>query len=39
MPTAAGGMAQVVDYLSNKCEALSSNPRNAKKKKKVIKYL
>jgi hypothetical protein len=30
----AGGVAQVVELLPSKCEALSSNPNTAKKKKK-----
>jgi hypothetical protein len=30
----AGGVAQVVEYLLSKCEALSSNPSTEKKKKK-----
>jgi hypothetical protein len=30
-----GGMAQVVEHLSSKCEALSSNPELQKKKSKL----
>jgi hypothetical protein len=30
----AGGVAQVIEYLSSKCEALSSNSSTAKKKTK-----
>jgi hypothetical protein len=33
-PQEAGGVAQVVEYLSSKCEALSSNTSTTKKKKK-----
>jgi hypothetical protein len=34
-----GGMAQVVEYLPSKCEALHSNPTTTKfKKKKRISY-
>jgi hypothetical protein len=29
-----GGVAQVVDFLPSKCEALSSNPNTEKKKNK-----
>jgi hypothetical protein len=32
----AGGMAQVVECLPNKCEALSSSPTPAKKKPAVF---
>jgi hypothetical protein len=30
----AGGVAQAVEYLPSECKALSSNPGNAKKKKR-----
>jgi hypothetical protein len=30
-----GGMTQIVDHLSSKCKALSSNSNMAKRKKKV----
>jgi hypothetical protein len=33
----AGGVAQVIEILSSKCKALSSNPSTAKKKKKKSK--
>jgi hypothetical protein len=33
----AGGVAQVIEWLSSKCETLSSNPTTAKKKKKATK--
>jgi hypothetical protein len=32
----AGGMAQVVEHLPSKYEALSSNPNTKKKKKKFL---
>jgi hypothetical protein len=35
----AGGMAQVVELLPSKCEALSSNPSTTEKKKKGNIYI
>jgi hypothetical protein len=32
----AAGVAQVVESLPSKCEALGSNPHTAKKKKKIL---
>jgi hypothetical protein len=33
------GMAQVVDHLPSKCEALNSNPSTTKKKKKATSLI
>jgi hypothetical protein len=35
----AGNVAQVVNYLSCKLKALSSNPRTAKKKKEKLDFI
>jgi hypothetical protein len=37
VPLRAGGVAQVIEPLPSKGEALNSSPRNAKKKKKSYK--
>jgi hypothetical protein len=34
----AGGVAQVVQHLPSKYEALNLNPSTAKKKKKIVKF-